>query len=115
MSKNLSDRYKKLTHREHVLQRPDSYVGSIENEEKELWVSNLDMDNPKIELRKVKYNQAYIKIYDEIIVNASDHSIRTNKVSYIKINVEKDHITVENDGPGIPVQIHDKEKIYIPE
>jgi len=115
MSDNLSNKYQKLTHREHILKRPDTYIGSIDNEERELWTSNLDIENPKIELKKVKYNPGYIKIYDEILVNASDHAIRTNKVTYIRITVDKDFISVENDGPGIPIQIHEKEKVYIPE
>lgn len=37
--------------------------------------------------------------------------------SYIKveINKEQNRISVENDGEGIPVEIHKKHNIYVPE
>ena len=55
------------------------------------------------------------KIFDETITNASDHAIRTGLVSYIKVNIDNDTISIENDGPGVPIVLHDKENIYIPE
>lgn len=113
MNKN-TDKYQKLTHREHVLHRPDMYIGSIQTEMKELFIVN-DIDDPKMELKEIKYNSGFVKIFDEILTNASDHSIRTDKVKNIKVNVNEDYISIENDGPGIPVKIHEKEKIYIPD
>jgi len=117
MVKNNSDKYQKLTHKEHVLLRPNMYVGSVVNETKSLFV----VDDPKylnsfkITNKTVSYNGGFLKIFDEILVNASDHSIRTDKVKYIKVDVTKDSISVENDGPGIPIEMHNKEKCYIPE
>jgi len=113
LNKN-TDKYQKLTHREHVLHRPDMYIGSIQTEMKELFIVN-DIDDPKMELKEIKYNSGFVKIFDEILTNASDHSIRTDKVKNIKVNVNEDYISIENDGPGIPVKIHEKEKIYIPD
>jgi len=81
---------------------------------KELFIVN-DIDDPKMELKEIKYNSGFVKIFDEILTNASDHSIRTDKVKNIKVNVNEDYISIENDGPGIPVKIHEKEKIYIPD
>ena len=109
----IGNEYVKLTHREQILLRPDTYVGSIANEIKDYWYFNNETNN--IELINNKYNPGYIKIFDEILTNASDHAIRTGKVTFIKINVGKDFISVENDGPGIPVVIHEKEKVYVPE
>ena len=42
---------------------------------------------------------------------------RLKKVSYIKVNVnrEKGEISIENDGEGIDVVLHPTEKIYVPE
>jgi len=74
-----------------------------------------DLKNTKMEFCEVTYSPAFIKIFDEAITNASDHAIRTGTVSYIKITIENDIITIENDGPGVPVVIHEKEKIFIPE
>ena len=107
----IGDEYVKLTHREQILLRPDTYISSPSNDVRDYW-SYID---DKIQMINGDYNQGYIKIYDEILTNASDHSIRTGKVSYIKIIVENDFISIENDGPGIPVAIHEKENIYIAE
>lgn len=117
MTKTIEERYKKLSQREHVLLRPGTYVGSVNVELKKLFViENINLlDELKIVNKIVNYNPAYIKIFDEILSNASDHSIRTNKVKYIKVNVFQDSISIENDGPGIPVEIHKEHGIYVPE
>jgi len=117
MTKTNSDKYQKLTHKEHVLLRPNIYVGSIVGETKSMFVVDdiKNINNIKIVSKSINYNAGFLKIFDEILTNASDHSIRTNQVKYIRVDVNKEWISVENDGPGIPVEIHDKEKIYIPE
>jgi DNA topoisomerase II len=109
-------KYVKLTHKEHVLHRPDMYIGSTITEERYMFIcENNDINKLKISMQSVNYNSGFVKIFDEILTNASDHSIRTGDVKYIKVNIFEDHISIENDGPGIPVEIHEKEKIYIPE
>ena len=67
------------------------------------------------------------KIFDEIIVNAHDQWVRMTEsikkspelcpVKNIKVNFSKEtgEISVYNDGEGIPVTIHETEKVYIPE
>jgi len=117
MSKTIEERYKKLSQREHVLQRPATYIGSTTTELKKLFVvEDTDtIDNINIVNKIINFNPGFIKIFDEIITNASDHSIRTGKVKYIKVNVYSDHIVIENDGPGIPVEIHKEHNIYVPE
>lgn len=116
-NKIIEDRYKKLTHKEHVLQRPETYIGSTITDNKNLFVvDNInDTKNIKIYKQDIKYNPGFFNIFDEILTNASDHSIRTNKVKYIKIHVNEDNISIENDGPGIPVELHKKENVYVPE
>lgn len=117
IKKSIEERYKKLTPREHVLQRPETYIGSINTELKKTFIVEdvNDIENIKIIQKIVKYNPGFLNIFDEIITNASDHSIRTGKVKYIKVTVNKDNIVVENDGPGIPVKIHKEHKLYVPE
>jgi DNA topoisomerase-2 len=108
--------YKKLTQREHILKRSETYVGSKNTEETEMFVvKDNNLNNIKIEKRKVKHNPAFIKLFDEILTNASDHAIRTSKVKIIKVVIENDKIMVENDGDTIPIEIHPEEKIYNPE
>lgn len=117
MVKNIEQKYVKLTHKEHVLQRPETYIGSTITEEKEIFIveDTNDLKDIKISLQTIKYNSGFIKIFDEILTNASDHSIRTGEVKYIKVTVNEDNIIIENNGPGIPVEIHKKEKVYVPE
>jgi DNA topoisomerase II len=107
-----SKKYIKLNHREHILQRPDTYIGSKNNEKKFIYVAN-SIDN--IDFKEVDFNPGFFTCFNEILTNASDHYIRTGQVKYIKVNISSDSITIENDGPGIPVEIHKKENIYIPE
>ena len=62
-----------------------------------------------MELRKVSYVPGLYKIFDEILVNAADNKQRdkTQKNIRVVVDREKGEISVENDGAGIPVQIHE--------
>lgn len=107
------DEYEKMTHHEHVLELPDTYIGSIELDTKEMWIHDAELD--KIVKRDISFVPGLYKIYDEILVNARDHCVRKKNCRYIKVDIGKDNITVTNGGDGIPVKIHEKEGIYNPE
>ena len=73
--------------------------------------------------KDIKYIQL-IQVYDEVIVNALDQYIRVKEseqeglsVKNIKIDVDKETgmVSIYNDGEGISVDIHPKEKKYMPE
>lgn len=72
----VEETYKQLTQYEHILSRPDTYVGSLEMQKDKLWV--YDAENDKLEYRDVNYVPALFKIFDEIIVNAADNYQRKN-------------------------------------
>ena len=80
MPKNLnikdkkSCEYKKFTHKEHVLEIPDTYIGSIEKVSEEHWIYD-EADN-KIKKKLISYIPGEYKIFDEIIVNSLDQYIR---------------------------------------
>lgn len=115
-NKTIEEIYIHLEQRDQILLRPDTQIGNILTEERNLFVvQDNDIENIKIVNKLVKYNPGFFKIIDEVLTNASDHSIRTGKVKTIKVSVGKDYISIENDGPGIPVVIHKKQKIYVPE
>jgi len=97
-----------------VLQRSDTYIGSTNSELQERFIVS-DIDVLKIERKLVNYNAGFLKIFDEVLSNASDHYLRTKKVKYIKVNIGENYISVENDGPGIPIEMHKEHKIYVPE
>lgn len=102
--------YKRLTDVEHVLTRPGIYIGSVFNATREAFV----MDNGKMTLREVEYNPALVKMFDEILSNSADESVRSGSVENIWVTVDNETISVKDDG-GIPVKIHDEYGIYIPE
>ncbi|CEI96090.1 Putative DNA topoisomerase 2 [Rhizopus microsporus] len=56
-------------------------------------------------------------IVDEILVNAADHKIRDPAMTYIKVTINRaeNFICIENNGKGIPITEHKKEKVYVPE
>lgn len=110
-----SDQYQKLSQLEHILKRPDTYIGSVEKYESEQWV--YDETSECMEKKSVSIVPGLFKIFDEILVNAADNKIRdpTMKKIDVKIDAENNVISVKNDGKGIPVEIHTKEKMYIPE
>jgi DNA topoisomerase II len=122
-SKNIKDKYVKLDPIEHVLRRPNMYVGSIEEDEYTTWI--FDDKLKKMKKIKLKYVPGFYKIYDELIVNVLDHMKRIqmsksktkNIVKTIKINIdiEENKIEVYNDGDGIDVEVHPEHKVYIPE
>ncbi|KAL8795613.1 MAG: hypothetical protein Q9195_001851 [Heterodermia aff. obscurata] len=114
-SSKATDQYQKLTQLEHIIKRPDTYIGSVERSEKQMWVYNTEKDS--MEMREVSFVPGLYKIFDEILVNAADNKQRDKNMDTIRVTVdrEKGEISVYNNGRGIPIEIHEKENIYIPE
>ena len=102
----VEDIYKEKTLHEHILTMPDTYVGSIKADKREIFVFNSDEN--KMEKRVIDYIGAFYKIFDEIIVNARDHTVRDSSCK------ETGYISVWNDGNGIPVEFHSTSKKYVP-
>ncbi len=126
MSKtNDLNKYQKKTDREHILDNPDTYIGSIELVDSDEFV--LETDKLSINRKKITYNPGLYKLFDEGIVNCRDHVIRmqqkridgdetTNTVTNIEITIQDDGtITMCNDGNGIDIAEHPEYKIWIPE
>ncbi|PHZ15501.1 DNA topoisomerase II [Rhizopus microsporus ATCC 52813] len=114
-NKSIEEIYQKKSQLEHILLRPDTYVGSTEVEEEEMWV--FDSEQSIIKKKKIKYVPGLYKIVDEILVNAADHKIRDPAMTYIKVTINRteNFICIENNGKGIPITEHKKEKVYVPE
>ena len=108
----------KLTHIEHILKRPDSYVGPVDLNVEPYWV--LNSNKSQFEKKNIKYSPALLKIFDEILVNAIDrNSMHPKNVTSISVNIDKESgaVTIENNGPlgGIGVRMHEKEGLWNPE
>ncbi|KAF7545687.1 hypothetical protein G7046_g9505 [Stylonectria norvegica] len=113
--KTATETYQKISQHQHIILRPDTYIGSVEKTEQPMWVFN--KETSLMEYRPVTFVPGLYKIFDEILVNAADNKQRDGTMTYMKIVVDRaaGEISVENNGKGIPVVIHEKEKIYIPE
>ncbi|KAM3446886.1 hypothetical protein MY3296_009251 [Beauveria thailandica] len=113
--KSATETYQKLTQLEHIIKRPDTYIGSVESTEQQMWVYNKEAQ--LMEYKTISFVPGFFKIFDEIMVNAADVKQRHASMTYIKVNIDREsgQISVENNGKGIPVEMHEKEKIYIPE
>ncbi|KAF2116306.1 DNA topoisomerase [Lophiotrema nucula] len=110
-----STKYQMLTHLEHIMKRPDTYIGSVERTEQKMWVYNSDTES--MEYRTVNFVPGLYKIFDEILVNAADNKQNDKNMSEIRVTVDKEsgEISVRNDGKGIPIEIHKEHGIYVPE
>jgi len=107
----VSRKYQKQSHLEHIKTRPDTYIGSCESRTEPMWV----VDAGKMVHRPVTYVPGLYKIFDEILVNAADNKQRDPGMKFVKVVVADDHITVENDGAGIPVEMHAEHHVYVPQ
>lgn len=115
-SKTATETYQKLTQLEHILKRPDTYIGSIERTDQQMWV--FSKEDKLVVKRQVSFVPGLYKIFDEILVNAADNKQRDPEgMTYLKVSINRStgEICVENNGKGIPVEMHEKEKVYIPE
>ena len=104
----LEQKYQKKTDKEHILDNPDTYIGSVENINHSLYV----YEGSKIQEKSIDYNPGLFKLFDEGIVNCRDHYIRTKQqkdaehVNQIHIHIENNKITLYNNGNGIDVEKH---------
>ena len=119
---DLAKQYQRKTDKQHILDNPDTYIGSVENVEADMWV--FDDESQRIVQRNMEYIPGLYKLFDEGIVNCRDHVMRMIQsaildkkfVSYINANVENDGtIILSNDGNGIDIAKHPEYDVWIPE
>ena len=121
---NLAKQYQKKTDKQHILDNPDTYIGSIENVDENLWINQDTM----ILRKTIQYIPGLYKLFDEGIVNCRDHVVRmiqrqatnpdgTKLVSYINVDVNPADGTIimENDGNGIDIAKHPEYDVWIPQ
>lgn len=107
----MAQKYQKFTHLEHILARPDTYVGSLKEDISQQWIFQGD----KLIQKYISWIPGLYKIFDEILVNAIDQCQVYSQipVDTIKITISPTCISVYNNGVGIPVEIQND--VYIPE
>jgi len=106
-------KYDKKSPREHILLRPDTYIGDIEPTTEKMWI----WKESKIVKEDITYTPGFLKIFDEILVNARDASVNDSSCDTIKVeyNKEEGYISVFNNGDkGIPIEEHPEHKVLVP-
>ena len=120
--KSVEETFVKKTQLEHIIDIPDTYIGSIEKTDIDTWI--YDDEAEKIIYKNIKYIPGLYKIFDEVLVNAIDQHVRVeaddkivHKVCNIKVNFDMENykISVFNDGEGIPIVEHKEHGVYVPE
>ena len=120
-SLELTNKYQQKTDKQHILDNPDTYIGSVEKVDSHMWVLT---EEKKIQLKEINYIPGLFKLFDEGIVNSRDHVVRMEQnkeensipVSNIEVTISEDGtISIMNDGNGIDVAEHPEYKIWIPE
>lgn len=124
-SASLAKTYQKKTDKQHVLDNPDTYTGSMTKTEYDTYV--FDADTNTIKPKQINIIPGLYKLFDEGIVNSRDHYVRmcqsmadckanTIPVTYISVSISDDGvITIRNDGNGIDVAKHPEHNLWIPE
>lgn len=119
---NLAKQYQRKTDKQHILDNPDTYIGSVENIDANMWI--YDNSTNQMTNKTIEYIPGLYKLFDEGIVNCRDHVIRMihnssidkKFVSQISVNInEEGSIDLFNDGNGIDIAKHPEFDIWIPE
>lgn len=115
MTKHIQQTYQVLDEIDHIRKRTGMYAGSTAEQVSLEWV--YDLATKKMVKREISYIPALVKIFSEILDNAIDESRRApESLDSIRVTFEDDgSISVQDNGRGIPVQIHEQTGKYIAE
>ena len=125
--KELAQKYQKKTDKQHVLDAPDTYTGSMTSTDYDTFV----YDTHGISAKHITIVPGLYKIIDEAAVNTRDQAVRmreliekgqettTTHVPVTEIDITIDEttsvITLYNNGNVIDIAKHPEENIWIPE
>ena len=113
------------TDKQHILDNPDTYIGSVETVDSNMWI--MSKNSETIIEKNINYVPGLFKLFDEGIVNCRDHVVRMQSkieqkvdnslpVTYIDVAIQDDGtIVMINDGNGIDVVKHPEYKTWVPE
>jgi DNA topoisomerase-2 len=132
-------KYQKMTDREHILKKPDTYIGTIEPTETMEYVMDAVSTSDAtaattataptlLTRRNITYIPGLYKLFDEGMVNMRDHVVRQAQaiadgkpdalpVTTLEVEIDPIDGTIHmtNDGNGIDVAQHPEHKLWIPE
>lgn len=114
--KSIEEKYKEMDEISHILHRPSMYVGSVKEEESQMFI--YDTEDCVMKQKDVTYIPAMLKIVDEVISNSCDEYRRKDNMGLTELLVdivpETGKVTVRDNG-GIPVLKHKEAGCYLPE
>jgi DNA topoisomerase II len=115
-TKTKKQKYVKKDPIDHVLTRPDMYVGSTRPRLVEEFV--VINEQYHIEKRKITISPGILRIFVEVLSNAVDNWARSKqsktKCTEIRINIDEEtgETSLWNNGNFIPIEMNDEEKCY---
>ena len=114
------DRYEKLDHRTHVYQVGDTYIGSDEQIPRCTTLLDMsDIKNPKIIEGLITLPEGPERLCLEVLTNAGDNIIKSRLAGIdpgeIRMTMDRKTIVIRNGGRVIPIAIHPKLGVYVPE
>lgn len=110
------EKYVRKQPKEHVLARPDTYIGSIRDRVIDEYTSSLE--DFTLSKNSVSFSPGILRIFVEILSNAIDNVERSRQhgtnCTKIMVNVDKEtgETSVWNDGMVIPIVINEENKCY---
>jgi DNA topoisomerase-2 len=136
-------KYQKMTDLEHILKKPDTYIGTNEPTDTVEYVMDSAVTAPEsgdaaaaapttpapaLTRRNITYIPGLYKLFDEGMVNMRDHVVRQAQavadgkpdalpVTTLEVEIDPADGTIHmtNDGNGIDVAQHPEHKLWIPE
>ena len=82
--KSIEEIYQKKSQLEHILLRPDTYVGSTEKQQQTLWV----VEEGRMVNKAITFVPGLYKIFDEILVNAADNKARDGSMDMLRVDID---------------------------
>lgn len=99
--------YQEKTDHEHVLDRPNVYIGNVNAEDMEIFIAKLEDDLPCLKKENVRVSEGLERILLEALSNAGDNAVRSKAAGVnpgtLKVDVEARMFQVWNSGRTIPV------------
>lgn len=127
LGKDINDTYGERQLREHVLNDPDTFAGSIIPQKDMVWCYS--EESGLIYKDEITFIECFFKLFDELLVNMIDQNnriegaLRANpdskleRVTKLQVWIDEvtGRITMENNGEGIDVAMHTGKNKYVPE
>lgn len=112
--------YGMLGELEHILARPDMYIGSIRSDMKTQKIVEFGKEGKfRIIESEIAYNAGMERLFLEIISNAADNARKSRELKIdpgtIRVKVEGGTISVRNEGRPISTKWHSQHKMWVPE